>query len=142
MSMMQATAMSRTVRALNAKSSPSGRDLYKPGDFVDIRRDASSKDAMQWRSSTDRGPLVVKENRPHDGQVFVITDKNKEVRCRYQDVRHTLLLITEAIVGRACIAAEEIRAFALAKKPGCVTTIGWIHARTERQVTKDTVDHP
>ena len=92
---------------------------------MDIRRDTSSKYATQWRNSGDRGPLVVKENRPRDGQVIVVTDKGREVRSRYQDVRHTLLLATESLLGRAREAVHTVAYFALSQRIGYVTTIGW-----------------
>ena len=49
------------VMTLPARRSLSGRCIYEPGDLVDIRRDAPSKDVAQWRHMGERGPLVVKD---------------------------------------------------------------------------------
>ena len=90
------------------------------------------------------GPLVLKENRPEDGQVIVVTYHKKEVRRRYHDVRHTLLIATEPLFGKAKEAMATITTFAMAQRPGTITTLGWAPSSGGGQptITRGSSDNP
>ena len=64
--MVQVSALNQTRRALAGKTSSSGSDLYKPGDWVDYHRKSSDKDVSGWR-----GPAQVINNIPEQGGVTV-----------------------------------------------------------------------
>jgi len=92
-SMIQTTSMARTVRAIDAKTSPSGHDRYRPGDLVDANRHSGNKDVSSWR-----GPITVVKNNPDEGQV-ICRMHGRDRPCRYQDVRHSLLTVFTFVEG-------------------------------------------
>ena len=85
-SMVQASAIAQTTRATKSRSSSSTFSDYNAGDLIDYHRPPPSKDVTGWH-----GPVPVTKNEPEIGQVIARIN-GRDLPCRYQDVRHTLLV--------------------------------------------------
>ena len=92
-SMCQVSALNHVVRALSTKTQQDGATLYKPGDLIDYHRPPTDKDLSGWH-----GPVPVVRNLPEKGQVIIHLN-GRDFPNRYQDTRHTLLIILLAFDG-------------------------------------------
>ena len=126
-SIIQASSLARTRRAASTRTSSSGQGLYEPGDLVDWHRPPASKDESGWR-----GPAQVVRNVPSDGGV-IIKSNGRELPCRYQDVRHTLLVAHTFLTGLFTTpnsAADVVIDFINSLAAGTVKTFGMILDRS------------
>ena len=94
-SMVQASAIAQTTRATKSRSSSSTFSDYNAGDLIDYHRPPPSKDVTGWH-----GPVPVTKNEPENGQVIARIN-GRDLPCRYQDVRHTLLVTLMFFFGAA-----------------------------------------
>ena len=90
-SMIQHTATAKIHRSMRTPTS--GYPEYKPGDLVDYHRPSNNKDTSGWH-----GPVPVIKHMPDLGQVLCKI-AGKELPCRLQDVRLTLLVLQCSIYG-------------------------------------------
>ena len=134
---IQATSMGRVSRTLGAKST-SGTS-YRAGDLVDVQRKAAKKDDPSWS-----GPFEVLRDSPSEGQI-IIQNAGREWPYRYQDVRHTLLVIHSyfgSVMGNPDTSMKIVQDFVESLSPGTVHTFGLAAGRTGSLVpTKATSQH-
>jgi hypothetical protein len=140
-SMTQASAMARVSRANSAKSSSSTQGKYQSGDLVDYRRQLDGKDVSPWH-----GPVPVIKDSPSEGTVTLKLGDGREHPYRYQDVRHTLLVMFTFFEGgfsTAFEAAKLVQKHVEALKVGTVETYGLVQTREgTMRPTKHTQDNP
>ena len=133
--MIQASAMARVSRASTARSSSSTSGLYHPGDLVDYHRKGGKKDETSWH-----GPVPVVSDAPSEGNV-VIKLNGQDRPYRYQDVRHTLLVLMTLLAsdGSLKVVYEHIANMKL----GSCETFGLALDRNQsHQSTKASQLHP
>ena len=139
-SMVQASAMARVSRALGAKTSGSTASLYKPGDLVDFHRRGGRKDDPNWH-----GPVEVVRDSPSDGNV-ILKIGGRELPYRYQDLRHTLLVLHSFFTGlidNPSGASKLVREYIENLKVGTAEVYGMIADRNGTLVpTKATRANP
>ena len=83
----QSTAVAKINRALKAKTTIDGGQLYKTGDLIDYHRNVATKDEHGgWN-----GPYPVVRNEPEKGRL-ICTQGGKEISVRYPDARLTLFI--------------------------------------------------
>ena len=141
-SMTQASAMARINRATKAKTSSDTRNLYKPGDMVDYRRKniSDGKDVSPWR-----GPVPVTKVTPADGNLTLKLANGREHPYRFQDVRHTLLVMHTFFTGglsSAFGACKYVQDYVESLATEVTETYGLAASRSgECQPTKHTLDN-
>jgi hypothetical protein len=128
---LQATNAARVVRSLRRGHVTATSAKYKVGQLVDYFREGGPKDVSHWR-----GPARVVAFRPEEGQV-VIDLNGRDMPCRLQDVRHTLLVLfvkgfSNNVQGPLTTIVDRI--FAL--NPGRLEVYGHIHNDGKWQPTK------
>ena len=87
---LQATAESKTQRAMKSKSRLSGELLeLSPGDQVEFFRSPSTKDLSGWA-----GPATVVDLLQLDQGQIGVRFQGRYILCRVQDIRRALLFVT------------------------------------------------
>ena len=85
----QSTAIAKINRALKAKTTIDGSQLYKTGDLIDYHRPTTTKDEHGgWN-----GPYPIVRNEPERGRL-ICAHGGREIAVRYPDARLTLLVET------------------------------------------------
>ena len=106
--MVEATSQARINRAMRTKTILPGEILFELGDEVEYHRPSTQKDTPGWH-----GPGVITEIFAEQGQVLV-KHRDKELRCRLQDVRQFIglgMVLPELQFGNTTEAFAMIRSF-------------------------------
>ena len=132
-SMIQHTATAKIHRSMRTPTS--GYPEYKPGDLVDYHRPSNNKDTSGWH-----GPVPVIKHMPDLGQVLCKI-AGKELPCRLQDVRLTLLVLQCSIYGlwnELSGAHSEVLTFLARTQHGKLHTFGYaLDAYGRLHISKD-----
>ena len=96
--MLQASALAQTRRSAHDRTTHDYN--YQKGDMVDYHRPAAEKDASGWH-----GPVLA-INMPQNKRI-IARIYNREVPCKYQDVRFSLLIALMFHLGKPNVDSAE-----------------------------------